>query len=269
MPDGSGDSEGAKFALLDQDAIRQVEVADLIRHVNAAAYAHAAQLGTRMIYKPFRQASTRGVIDGAWSSTVNLIMQGCTGSPCLAEVEQDALRIEHNRAVWAQRWMLEALDAAGDDGFDGLNSYMEKRAQQRIHDLMSLQRVFRQTKAANADLESALKDAIVWSARVKLGCSAIIAVSPLAAGAGLFGAANAAADVVFEAGIVSFIYSVDKGAAKDVAQGVNPIPGEIKQTAKKGFKDAAKKAGSAVAAVAATSQNNNTVMMREAEKKIA
>jgi len=266
-------SSEVSFALVDEGATRQIDIDELIRHLNGAAYACAALANTRMIYAKFREPSgqrgARGAIDGALSWIINPILEGVTASPGIAGIEQDDVRIERDRASFAQKWLSEALDTAGEGGFEKLNAYMKKRAAQKARDVEAIRQVFRQANAANTEIDHALSVAILRTSQVKLVCTVVIAVSPLAAGAGLFGAASATAEVLAQAGVISFVYTLGKNAGKTVAQGNNPLPGLAKDAGKKVAKDAAKSSAKAIGAAATMSASNSIVLRRQAERKIA
>ena len=227
-----------------------IELPRFVGFINSVAYAPAASLCTTLAYEQF---STNRVM--------NFLVQATTGEPGFPEIQQDTRQIEELRKRFVGRLMDDALEAAAGGGprFSAMMAHLEDSKQR---DLMRVQQVFGQAREISANIEGRLTLAVKTLATVKAASSIMIAVTPVGAAA-----VGASAALVASAGTVSFVYSVSKAVAKNVAEG-NDAGVIAFEVGKEGGKEGIQRGADAVQHAAGRTMTMHERLIDDASRKI-
>lgn len=180
----------------------EFDVGQVVDFVSSVAYAKAANLHTTQQTQSYSK-----------NSLMNFILMGTTGQPGFPEVHQDRAAIENSRKSIATSLLRELIEKSSEGGKEYF-SYLARLEDQKANALAGLQRTFTEAARTSSEIDNRLRNAINVLATVKVVSSVAIAVTPVG-----LAATGASATLIASAGMVSFAYSVTKGAAKNLAEG--------------------------------------------------
>ena len=184
-----------------QHSVAAYDLHRLVGFANSVAYAKAAAIGTSVKLESF---SDNGIM--------NTLIMACTGEGGFANVEQDVKLIENQRERFARQFLSEILDqsAKGPRQLTARLAFLEKEKGRALQDV---QTHFERARNINTAIDNRLRFSINTLASVKAASCLFLAAAPL--GAAAVGGAGLAAT----AGGISFIFSVSKTLAKNLAEG--------------------------------------------------
>jgi len=144
-----------------------VDLAELVRSVNGAAYARAAALHTTMDYEQFDA-----------NAVVSFLAEAITSEPGFAMVKQDQRAIQADRQTFAAKYLSEAISAS-TDGPAALTAYLTKMDQERRNSLMRVNSVFNGVSNIDDEILAKLTFAMHTLLVIRFGATAALVVIPL------------------------------------------------------------------------------------------